>query len=146
MSSTPHIDHTGLEVLDSHECLQLLNTVPLGRLVFTDAGLPAIRLVNFVVDGDTLVFTTTAGEKLRAAERGDVVAFEADEVDIDRHLGWTVTAVGHLSVVPEDERAEILRVVPLHSWAPHRGIGLIRLGLESLTGRRLLAWGQRHVG
>jgi nitroimidazol reductase NimA-like FMN-containing flavoprotein (pyridoxamine 5'-phosphate oxidase superfamily) len=146
MSRTRHFDHTGLEVLDAHECLRLLRTVPLGRLVFTDAGLPAIRLVNFFVDGDTLVFTTAAGDKLRAAERGDVVAFEVDEIDGDRHLGWTVTAIGHLSVVPADERAEILRVVPLHSWAPHHGEYLIRLGLESLAGRRLLAWGQRHAG
>jgi uncharacterized protein len=146
MSRTRHFDHTGLEVLDARECLRLLKTVPVGRLVFTDAGLPAIRLVNFFVDGDTLVFTTAAGDKLRAAERGDVVAFEVDEIDSDRHLGWTVTAIGHLSVVPEDETAEILRDVPLHSWAPHRGKYLIRLGLESLTGRRLLAWAQRHAG
>lgn len=146
MSRTRHFDHTGLEVLDSRQCLRLLKTVPVGRLVFTDAGLPAIRLVNFVVDGDTLVFTTAAGDTLRAAERGDVVAFEVDEIDSERHLGWTVTAIGHLSVVPEDETAEILRVVPLHSWAPHRGKYLIRLGLENLTGRRLLAWAQRHAG
>lgn len=146
MSRTRQFDHTELEILDSHECLRLLTTVPVGRLVFTDAGLPAIRLVNFCVDGDTLVFTTAAGDKLRAAERGDVVAFEADEVDNDRHFGWTVTAVGHLSVVPEDEKAQILNVVPLHSWAPHRGKYLVRLGFENLTGRRLLSWGERHAG
>jgi uncharacterized protein len=146
MSRTRQLDRTGLEVLDSHECLRLLKTVPVGRLVFTDAGLPAIRLVNFFVDGDTLVFTTAPGDKLRAAERGDVVAFEVDAIDLDRHLGWTVTAIGHLSVVPEDEKVEIQRLVPLHSWAPHRGEYLVRLGLENLTGRRLLAWAQRHAG
>jgi acetamidase/formamidase len=50
----------------------------LGRLVYTYAGLPAIRC------------STGPGEKFRAAERGDVVAFESDNAELDRRLGWTV--------------------------------------------------------
>ncbi|TCO20396.1 pyridoxamine 5'-phosphate oxidase-like protein [Kribbella steppae] len=145
ISTARRFDDTGLEVLSPVECLRLLRTVPFGRLVFTEGGLPAVRLVNFFVDGDTLVYSTASGEKLRAAQRGDVVAFEVDDVDLERHLGWTATAVGHLSVVPDDERPEVLRTIPLHSWAPHSDKYLIRLGLESLTGRRLVAWGQRHA-
>jgi nitroimidazol reductase NimA-like FMN-containing flavoprotein (pyridoxamine 5'-phosphate oxidase superfamily) len=137
-------DDAGLEVLDEQECLRLLRTVPLGRLVFTEAGLPAVRLVNFFIDGDTVVFLTTAGDKFRAAERGDIVAFEADNVDHERHLGWTVTAVGRLSVVPAEEHAEVHRRLPLHSWAAPTHAHLIRLGLGKLTGRRLLPWGQRQ--
>ncbi len=144
-SNLRRFDDSGLEVLSPHESLRLMSSVPLGRLVFTEGGLPAVRVVNFFVDGDTLVFATAAGEKLRAAQRGDVVAFEVDDVDPERHLGWTATAVGHLSVVTEEERTEILHTIPLHSWAPHRGEYLIRLGLESLSGRRLLSWGQRRA-
>src|SRR6266511_1910902 len=85
----------GLEALEPAECLRLLGTVPVGRLVFHEAGLPAVRLVNFVVDEGSVLFRTKAGQKYAAALRGDVVAFEADEYDSERHLGWTVTAVGH---------------------------------------------------
>jgi uncharacterized protein len=131
-------DNAVLEVLDQHECLRLLRSVPVGRLVFTESGLPAIRLVNFFIDGDTLVFLTTAGDKLRAAQRGDIVAFEADDVDIDHHRGWTVTAIGHLSVVPAENHAEVHRRLPLRSWATPTHAQVIRLGLEDLTGRRLL--------
>ena len=133
-------DNAALEVLDQQECLRLLRSVPVGRLVFTEAGLPAVRLVNFFVDGDTLVFLTTAADKLRAAQRVDVVAFEADNVHTDHHRGWTVTAIGHLSVVPEDEHAEVHRRLPLHSWASPTNAHLISLGLERLTGHRLLPW------
>jgi uncharacterized protein len=143
MSSARRFDPAGLEILDLQECLQLLQSVPLGRLVFTQGGLPAVRLVNFCVDGDTIVFASDDGEKYRAATRGDVVAFEVDEIDIERHLGWTVTSVGHLSVVPADEAVALESTIPLHTWAPLRNQQLIRLGTESVTGRRLLAWGQR---
>jgi uncharacterized protein len=143
MSSARRFDPAGLEILDLQECLLLLQSVPLGRLVFTQGGLPAVRLVNFCVDGDTIVFASDDGEKYRAATRGDVVAFEVDEIDIERHLGWTVTSVGHLSVVPVDEAVALESTIPLHTWAPLRNQQLIRLGTESVTGRRLLAWGQR---
>ena len=142
MQTVRRFDRTGLEILDPGECLRLLQSVPVGRLVFTQGGLPAVRLVDFSVDCDTIVFASDDGEKFRAAERGDVVAFEVDDVDLERHLAWTVTSVGHLSVVPTDEAARLRRVTPLRPWAPLPEQRLIRLGTESLSGRRLLPWGQ----
>jgi nitroimidazol reductase NimA-like FMN-containing flavoprotein (pyridoxamine 5'-phosphate oxidase superfamily) len=143
METARRFDQTGLEILDPDECLRLLQSVPVGRLVFTQGGLPAVRLVNFSVDADTIVFAADDGEKVQAAERGDVVAFEVDDIDLERHLGWTVTAVGHLSVVPVEEAARLRRFAPPRPWAPLHERRLIRLGAESLTGRRLLPWGQR---
>lgn len=136
-------DHTGLRILDEAECLALLSSVPVGRLVYTRGGLPVIRLVNFAVDHDTIVFATGDGDKYRAAERGDVVAFEVDAVDPERHLGWTVTAAGHLSVIDPDETERLRRVLPLRPWAPNRNDYLIRLAIETLEGRQLVAWAQR---
>ncbi|MFI7065278.1 pyridoxamine 5'-phosphate oxidase family protein [Kribbella sp. NPDC050124] len=132
-----------MEILDPAACHRLLRSVPVGRLVHTYGGLPAIRMVNFVVDDDTIVFSTGEGDKLRVAERGDVVAFEADDVDTERHTGWTVTAIGHLSVVSADETAALRRTLPLHSWLPLDDPYLVRLGIESINGRRLVPWGQR---
>jgi nitroimidazol reductase NimA-like FMN-containing flavoprotein (pyridoxamine 5'-phosphate oxidase superfamily) len=144
MTAQPHrFDHARLEIISKADCLVLLQSVPLGRLVYTYGGLPAIRLVNFVLDDDTIVLNTGPGDKLRAAERGDVVAFESDEVDIERHIGWTVTAVGHLSVVTPDETTQLRRSLPLHSWLPMDDPHLVRLGIESLHGRRLVPWAQR---
>ncbi len=135
MRTVRRFDSAGLEILDLGECLRLLQSVPVGRLVFTQGGLPTIQLVNFSVDDDTIVFASDDGDMLRAAERGDVVAFEVDEVDLERHFGWTVTSVGHLSVVPLEEAAGVMLLRP---WPPLSEQRLIRLGIESLTGRRLL--------
>ncbi|TDU83807.1 nitroimidazol reductase NimA-like FMN-containing flavoprotein (pyridoxamine 5'-phosphate oxidase superfamily) [Kribbella voronezhensis] len=144
MSAPPRrFDHTGLQILDDDECLKLLSSVPVGRLVFTLGGLPAVRLVNFYVDERTVIFATADGDKYRAAQRGDVVAFEVDTVDPDRHLGWTVTATGHLSVVDPEEVAVLERTRPIRAWAPNRDRHLIRLAIEVLEGRRLVAWAQR---
>jgi nitroimidazol reductase NimA-like FMN-containing flavoprotein (pyridoxamine 5'-phosphate oxidase superfamily) len=136
-------DRSRLEIIGPAECLRLLASLPLGRLVYTHAALPAVRLVNYVVDGDTIVFSTGQGDKFRAAERGDVVAFEADEVDAERHIGWTVTAIGHLSVIADHEAAELRRTLALHSWMPMEEPQLVRLGVESVQGRRLVPWGRR---
>lgn len=143
MTTLSHFDASGLEILTPAECLRLLHSVPFGRLVYTHGGLPVVRLVNFAVDSDTIVFVSSDGGKLRAAERGDVVAFEADTVDLERHLGWNVTSVGHLSVVPSDEAEQLARKARLRSRAPLHNPRLSRLGIESVTGRRLLPWAQR---
>ena len=127
-------DGAGLEILDVGECLRLLGSVPVGRLVFTQGGLPVVRLVNFLVDTDTIVFASDDHDWLRAAHRGDVVAFEVDDVDPSQRHGWTVTSVGHLSVVPADEADELAWTAP--SWVGLRRRPLIRLGVESLSGRR----------
>lgn len=140
-------DHSGLEILSDADCYRLLRSVPVGRLIFTLGALPAVRLVNFLATDDAILFRTSDGDKLRAAERGDVVAFEVDEIDQDRHLGWTVTAIGHLSVVGAEDKPQIAGALPLRPWAPNHDGHLIRLAIESLQGRRLLAWAQRpHDG
>jgi nitroimidazol reductase NimA-like FMN-containing flavoprotein (pyridoxamine 5'-phosphate oxidase superfamily) len=136
-------DHTGLQILEDDECLKLLSSVPVGRLVFTQGGLPAVRLVNFLVEDRTVLFATADGDKYRAAQRRDVVAFEVDTIDVDRHLGWTVTATGRLSVVDPEEVTVIEHTRPLRAWAPNRDRHLIRLAIEVLEGRRLVAWAQR---
>lgn len=143
MTMAPHFDHSRLEIVNRAECLRLLHSVPIGRLVYTNGGLPAVRLVNFLLDADTIVLNTGRGDKLRAAERGDVVAFEADDVDLDRHVGWTVTAIGHLSVVTADEAAELRRTLPVRSWLPMEEPRLVRVGVESVHGRRLVPWAKR---
>ncbi|WP_112237723.1 pyridoxamine 5'-phosphate oxidase family protein [Kribbella monticola] len=144
MSAPPRrFDHTGLQIIDDDECLKLLSSVPVGRLVYTRGGLPAVRLVNFHTNHRTVLFATADGDKYRAAQRGDVVAFEADTVDPDRHRGWTVTATGRLSVVDPAEAALVEHTTPIRPWAANHDQHLIRLTIEVLEGRRLLAWAQR---
>ncbi|WP_405059965.1 pyridoxamine 5'-phosphate oxidase family protein [Kribbella sp. NBC_01505] len=146
LARAQRIDHAGLEILDEPDCLKLMQTVPIGRLVFTEGGLPTVRPVNFTVDGETVVFCTADGDKYRAAERGDIVAFETDEIDAVSQTGWTVTVVGRLSRLTNTEISEVsLALLPrslVPGWRPH----FIRLTIESLRGRRVTAYGHPFPG
>jgi nitroimidazol reductase NimA-like FMN-containing flavoprotein (pyridoxamine 5'-phosphate oxidase superfamily) len=131
-------DHAGLEILDAADCLRLMQTVPIGRLVFTEGGLPTVRPVNFILDGETVVFCTADSDKYRAADRGDVVAFETDSINADRQTGWTVTVVGLLSHLTDAETTEISVSLTARSLVPGGCPHFIRLTIESLRGRRVV--------
>jgi hypothetical protein len=118
----PAIEAIALTV---RECLAHLRTATIGRLVYTDRALPAIRPVRFVLDDeDVLVRTGLTGEI--STMPGEVVAFEADQLD-PVGLGWTVVVVGPARPVPGE---------PV-------GPGL-RVHIEQISGHRLRAIGERR--
>ncbi|HUR09607.1 MAG TPA: pyridoxamine 5'-phosphate oxidase family protein [Nonomuraea sp.] len=130
------LDSAGLQVLSHEECMRLLPSCPIGRIVFTDRALPAVQPVNFCLDGDDIVIRTAAGSKLAAATRRAVVAFEVDDFHPAERTGWSVTVVGLARVA--DEPAEIARLerLPLTPWACGRDQFIVITAVEA-TGRRL---------
>ena len=72
-------DGDGLEALAREQCVELLDTASIGRVVFTDGGLPVVLPVTFVLDGDAVVFRTRAGSRLAGITSGSVLAFEVDD-------------------------------------------------------------------
>ena len=102
------IDHAGLQTLPFEDCLRLLASVPVGRVGFASDGELVILPVNHAVDGQDVVFRTAAGSKLSAAEKQDVVAFEADSYDPRTRAGWSVLVTGRAEVVYEDSEVERL--------------------------------------
>lgn len=130
-------DTHGLEVLDRPECLALLRSVPLGRIVFTDRALPAVQPVNFTVAEGNVVIRTSAGSKLAAAARRAVVAFEVDEYDAATRTGWSVVIVGQAELVSDPRELEVLETLPLETWAPGLRNHFIRIRPEIMTGRKI---------
>lgn len=129
-------DAAGLEILTRAECLVLLRTVPLGRIVFTDQAMPAVLPVNFSVWDGSLLIRTGAGSKLVAATRNAVVAFEVDDIDPDTGKGWSVVVVGRSGVVDHPaELAEAEQAAP-QTWVGGRD-RLIRIAIGSISGRRI---------
>ena len=98
-------------------CLQLLATVPVGRVSFFADGEIVVLPVNHVLDGQDPVFRTARGSKLSAAGSQNLVAFQADEYDEQTQSGWSVLVNGRAE--PVDEQAEIQRLsqLGLHPWA-----------------------------
>jgi nitroimidazol reductase NimA-like FMN-containing flavoprotein (pyridoxamine 5'-phosphate oxidase superfamily) len=130
-------DAGGLKILSREECRALLDTVPLGRIVFTHAALPAVQPVNFTMAGDDVIIRTSQGSKLAAAVRNAVVAFEIDEYDADKRLGWSVVIVGHAHRVSKADELAVLQDLALRSWAPGRRDDFIRITPEVVTGRHI---------
>jgi nitroimidazol reductase NimA-like FMN-containing flavoprotein (pyridoxamine 5'-phosphate oxidase superfamily) len=129
----------GFRELGREECLRLLATAPVGRVVHTRSALPAVLPVNFSLDDDgAVVLRTSAGSELARAVDGAVVAFEADEVDPVAHSGWSVVVTGRATVVADPaEHDRLTRDGPL-SWAPSRQELFVRIEPELVTGRELV--------
>src|SRR5499425_1507937 len=54
-------DHAGLEILSFDRCLELLATVPIGRVSFLADGEIVVLPVNYLMDGTDPVFRTARG-------------------------------------------------------------------------------------
>ncbi len=132
-------DDSDLEQLSRAECLRLMASAPVGRIIYTRQALPAVELVNFALDNGDIIIRTDHSGKLAAATRGAVVAFETDSVDTGRRAGWSVTAIGHShEVTNPDEIARMARI-RLRPWAPGERNHFIRISPSILHGRRLSA-------
>ena len=138
-------DGLTLKQLTRDECLQLMASAPVGRIIYTRQALPAVELVNFAIDNGDIIIRTDHSGKLAAAIREAVVAFEADSLDTDRHVGWSVTAIGQSQEVTDPDETDWLDQIGLRSWAPGDRHHFIRIRPGILNGRRLAAYGSEYV-
>jgi len=134
-------DGSALKQLSREECLRLMASVPVGRVIYTRQALPAVELVNFTLDSGDIIIRTDHGGKLAVATRGAVVAFEADHLDAGHHGGWSVTAIGQSQEVTDPDEIGRLQQIGLSWWAPGGREHYIRIAPGILNGRRLSAAG-----
>ena len=128
---------SALERLSRDECMRLMGSVSIGRIVYTREALPAVELVNFALVAGDVVIRTDASGKLAAATRGAVVAFEADSVDVAGQTGWSVTVVGQSRAVTDSEEIRRLEQIGLVTWAPGKRDHFIRISPAIVNGRRI---------
>jgi uncharacterized protein len=126
--------------LEPEECLELLGSVPVGRVGVTIDALPAVLPVNFTLWNSAIVFRTVPGTKLDAAAAGEVVAFEADGYGTrDAPGGWSVLVRGVAREVTDPVELAQVTAIPLDSWAwdgsAHR---YVCIEPTVMTGRRLV--------
>ena len=120
-----------LEELDRSECLRLLSTQGVGRLaVACEGAAPLVVPVNFVLDGEHVVFRSEAGTKLRLTQR-TLVSFQVDSFDWGHRTGWSVLACGpaHLATHWESDH------MCLEPWPDGDKPHWVRIRIEEITGR-----------
>jgi uncharacterized protein len=133
------VDRWGTEVIHREECLRLLGRDRVGRVGVSDHGAPLILPVNYVLDGEAVIFKTAPGTKLQAALRSPV-AFEVDQIDRATRSGWSVLVRGVAEEVTSfngDGVLQRLGSLPLDPWAPGEKPCLVRIAPQSITGRRI---------
>jgi uncharacterized protein len=137
------VDRSTPEEIGREECLRLLASAQIGRVVFTERALPAVQPVNFVVRDDTIIMSTVAGSRLAGAAGDTVLGFEVDDIDPEQHAGWTVTVVGRSHLVRDPVEVSALSSLPLIPWVLGRRTQFIKLGLELVHGRWILGADER---
>ena len=137
MVSVTAVEHV-ITKLARADCLALLPSVRVGRVVFTHHALPAIRPVNFVVDDGDIVVRTGKGSALAAATGDAIVAFEVDEIDVEKETGWSVVVIGLAQQIVQPDIIDrmSIRVKP---WGapPQREDFFVRIRTELVSGRRI---------
>jgi nitroimidazol reductase NimA-like FMN-containing flavoprotein (pyridoxamine 5'-phosphate oxidase superfamily) len=127
-----------LKEIDRDECLRLLRGESyVGRLGFVADGRPMVLPVNYVVDGESVVFSTMAGTKLSVVRDGAPVAFEIDQNRPLYHSGWSVLVQGTAREVTDEDELARLRRGPLRSWARGPREHWVRISIDEISGRRI---------
>jgi nitroimidazol reductase NimA-like FMN-containing flavoprotein (pyridoxamine 5'-phosphate oxidase superfamily) len=134
------MDDSGhLEQLSRSQALELLSSVPIGRLVFTHQALPAIRPVNHLVEGESIIVRTSSGTTITtvAGRNGTVVAFEADSIDLVGQVGWSVIVVGTARLLDDSAAATRYRSM-LKPWLSGPMDDVIIIAADIVTGYRMV--------
>jgi nitroimidazol reductase NimA-like FMN-containing flavoprotein (pyridoxamine 5'-phosphate oxidase superfamily) len=124
---TPHLDE-----IPRHECFRLMKLVSVGRLALACGDEPPLVVpVNYIVDGEVVVFRTDPGAKLSGL-RQRPASFQVDLFDHFRRAGWSVLLQGVAYEATDDEVAHLT----LAPWVGER-VHWVRLVPASVTGRRI---------
>jgi nitroimidazol reductase NimA-like FMN-containing flavoprotein (pyridoxamine 5'-phosphate oxidase superfamily) len=127
-----------LDPMPRDECLRMLADNQVGRLAVSVQGQPIIFPVNYVLDGDVVIFRSDPGTKLDAAGLARV-AFEIDHVNIELKSGWSVVVqgIGRYISGAVDEASKRRQALPLEAWAPGEKEHWVEILEPQISGRRL---------
>ncbi|WP_091418946.1 MULTISPECIES: pyridoxamine 5'-phosphate oxidase family protein [Micrococcaceae] len=131
-----HETSPDVQNLEHHECWAMLRMVSVGRLAVLADGRPDIFPINYTVDGGTLVFRTGEGTKLAGSSKGAAVALEADGVDQETGLAWSVVVKGSADVITGNEHLMETTQLYLFPWQAGKKDAFVRITPDSVTGRR----------
>lgn len=129
----------GIRPLTAAQCWQRLRDHParIGR-VGTGGPSPDILPVNYIVDGESVVFRTAPGKKLAAVGRGERVVFEVDDVDPQWRRGWSVVLRGFAEHVAQGDEHDRLEALPLRPWDPTPKTDFVRITTHLISGREIV--------
>lgn len=125
-----------VEELSTDDCWALLRGAAVARLAVCVEGHPEIFPINYVVDGETVVFRSAEGTKVSAALAQPQVAVEIDGHDPAAGQAWSVVVKGRAEAVrPGHDLMQALEL-PLFPWQSGPKNRFLRVLPAAVTGRR----------
>lgn len=121
-----------LAELTEQECWELVDSTPIGRLVWSGTEGPIAVPVNFAVEGVDLVLRTTAYGLIARECEDSEVAMLVDVIDRYSRTGWSVLMRGFASFVYGATLTDAPDV-----WPEGRRSLQVRIAVTKVTGRRL---------
>ncbi len=140
MSRLDEIRASGrIEELGRTECVELLRAKSVGRVGFVGPDGPLVLPVNYVMDGETVLFRTSPYNVMGTALREAQAAFEVDDLDDYLQSGWSVLVQGTAGFVVDDDEAELTheRLARPEPWAAGTRTLYVRVTAHTISGRRL---------
>ncbi|WOF22671.1 pyridoxamine 5'-phosphate oxidase family protein [Microbacterium betulae] len=122
--------------LSDRECFRRLGGQELGRIVTRVRDTVDVFPVNYVLDGDEIVFRTAEGSKLVELTVDDEVLFEVDD-----HTGvdaWSVVVRGRARALSSSAEIEAADALPLRPWIPTMKRTYVRIEPTTVSGRSFL--------
>jgi hypothetical protein len=126
-----------LEPLSLDECRALIAPGGVGRVVFTDRGVPVALPVNYRVLDQDIVFRTEEGATVLANLSSQEISFEVDHLDEALTEGWSVLVSGRGRALVDPTEREQVESVGVAPWAGGARDTYVRLAPDQVTGRRI---------
>lgn len=127
---------TSTGILERQACLGLLASATVGRISYTEKGLPTIHPAHYVVEGGTILTRSPTGSALTSGG-SHVVTFQVDHLDHTAQPGWSIVVTGHAQTVTH---LASLRAAPLPSWiVPEYASRLLSIESTLVSGRAFAA-------
>lgn len=124
--------------LTREECMELLEGGVVARVAVATPVGPRIVPLNYAMHDGAVVFRTSPYSELGTYGSNTDLALEIDNLDYDRHQGWSVVVLGRGHVIDDPDEVRAIRA----SWDPTPWAGgqrrlYLRLPIRQITGRRL---------
>jgi len=127
----------GLLELDRDQCLSLLASAPIGRLVLNGLPAPSVLPVGFVLHAGAIHIRTRQAICDDAVKDGVLAAFEADAFDAGTRTGWSVVVLGRPALVTDRLVLDQVDALALRAWASGDRDSVLRIPVELVSGRRV---------
>ncbi|KAA1417811.1 pyridoxamine 5'-phosphate oxidase family protein [Nocardioides humilatus] len=133
--STDHWYSSKLRDIPHPECIHLLQSQQVGRIAFEDDSGPDVLPINYAMDGEDILISTSAYGVVARAATNSRVAFEVDSLDDYTESGWSVVVRGRAThesplIPPSGEHP--------HPWADGTRSYHLRIVADVVRGRRLI--------